>query len=82
MRLGLMTWRPERVPVTHDVQRSEERTNLGYQDNRKKYNVLVSYRCYNKLSQTRWLTVTETFLLQFWRPEVRNHGLSSAVFLQ
>ena len=58
-----MSQRPERVPVTHDVQRSEERTNLRYQDNRKKYNVLVSYRCCNKLSQTRWLTVTEKFLL-------------------
>ena len=61
----------------------EKGTNLGYQGNRRKYNVLVSYGCCNKLPQTRWLTVTEKFLLQFWRPEVRNHGVSSAsaVFL-
>ena len=34
--------------------------------------------CHNKLLQTCWLTTTQTFVHQMWKPEVWNQGISRA----
>ena len=34
--------------------------------------------CHNKLLQTCWLTTTEIFVHQMWKPEVWNQGISRA----
>lgn len=35
------------------------------------HSVFISQGCSNKVPQTRWLTITEVFISQFWRLEVQ-----------